>query len=58
MSDDARQELLKTLITKKVVSRGYVISYLKHLIQINGKKESNYIALKKWETDLQYILKL
>ena len=58
MSDDARQELLKTLITKKVVSRGYVISYLKHLIQINGKKESNYIALKKWETDLQYRLKL
>lgn len=58
MSDTARQELLRSLIAKRVVSKGYVISYLKHLIQINGRKESNYIALKKWESDLQYVLKL
>lgn len=24
----------------------------------NGKKESNYIALKKWESDLKFVLKL
>ena len=58
MSDADRQALLKRLITSKVVSKGYVISYLKHMTQINGKKGSNYIALTKWKSDLEYVLKL
>lgn len=53
-----RQDLLRRIIASKEVSKGYVISYLRHMIQINGKKESNYIALKKWESDLEYVLKL
>ena len=53
-----RQDLLRRIIASKEVSKGYVISYLRHMIQINGKKESNHIALKKWESDLDYVLKL
>ena len=53
-----RQDLLRRIIASKEVSKGYVVSCLRHLILINGKKESNHIALKKWESDLEYVLKL
>lgn len=58
LTDDARQELLHFLITTKKVSKSYVICYLKHMIQINGRKETNYIAMKKWRNDLEYVMKL
>lgn len=58
LSDSARQDLLRKLIITNTVSKGYVISYLEHIIQINGRKETNYIALSKWKQDLQYVLKL
>ena len=58
LSDSARQDLLRRLITTNAVSKGYVISYLEHIIQINGKKSTNHIALSKWKSDLQYVLKL
>lgn len=51
-TDAERQDLLRWLIESKKVSKGYVISHLKHMIAINGKKESNYIALEKWKGDL------
>jgi hypothetical protein len=57
-TDAERQDLLRWLIESKKVSKGYVISHLKHMIAINGKKESNYIALKKWKSDLDFVLKL
>ena len=53
-----RQDLLRRIIASKEVSKGYVVSCLRHLILINGKKESNHRALKKWESDLEYVLKL
>lgn len=58
MTDVERRELLKELIERKVVTKGYLISYLKYMIRINGKKESNYIALTKWQGDLEYIQNL
>lgn len=58
MSEAERHELLRSLIVHNVVTKGYVISYLKHMIQINGKKEANYIALSKWTSDLDYVLSL
>lgn len=58
LSTTARQNLLKRLIESKEVSKGYIVSYLKHMIAINGKKESNYIALHKWESDLEFVKRL
>ena len=58
LSNAARQDLLRRIIASKEVSKGYIISHLKHLIAINGKKESNHIALQKWKSDLEYVLNL
>lgn len=58
MSNKKRQELLKELIATGKVSKGYVISYLKHNIQINGKKESNEFAVSKWKEDLEFVYNL
>ena len=58
LSNKKRQELLKHLIETKEVSKGCVISYLKHNIQINGKKDSNEIAVSKWKDDLEFVYNL
>ena len=58
LSNKERQVLLKKLIESGKVSKGYVISYLKHNIQINGKKESNEFAVSKWKDDLEFVYKL
>ena len=58
LSNRERQELLKDLINTGKVSKGYVISYLKHNIQINGKKSTNEIAVSKWKDDLDFVYNL
>lgn len=58
LSTKKRQELLKDLIESGKITKGYVISYLKHNIKINGKKETNEFAVLKWKEDLDYIYKL
>lgn len=58
LSNRERQELLKELINTGKVSKGYVISYLKHNIQINGKKATNEIAVSKWKDDLDFVYNL
>ena len=56
LTNKQRQDILHTLIEKNKVSKYYIISYLKHIIAINGKKESNYLALQKWKSDLDYVM--
>lgn len=58
LSNKKRQDLLKYLIKSGEVSKGYVISYLKHNIQINGKKKANEFAVMKWQDDLDFVNKL
>lgn len=58
LTNAERQDKLRRLIVSKELSKGYIISYLQHMIQINGKKESNNIAVKKWKSDLEYVMKL
>lgn len=58
LSNKKRQDLLKLLIETGEVSKAYVISYLKHNIQINGKKKSNEFAVLKWQDDLDFIQRL
>ena len=57
-SDRQRQALLKDAIEIGAVSKGYVISYLSHMIKINGQKASNEYACLKWQADLDFILKV
>lgn len=58
LSNKERQALLKDLIESGKVSKGYIVSCLKHNIQINGKKESNEFAVSKWKDDLEFVYKL
>lgn len=58
LSNKERQALLKKLIETGKVSKGYVIGYLKHNIQINGKKKHNEFAVSKWKDDLDFVYKL
>ena len=58
LSTRERQELLKKLINSNRVSKGYTITHLKHLIQINGKKKDNEFAVMKWKDDLDFLYKL
>lgn len=53
-----RQKLLQDAIEARVVSKGYVKSYLEHIIQINGKKSNNREALEKWKADLEFVINL
>lgn len=55
LSSKQRKLLLKKLIDTKIVSKGYVISYLKYNIRINGKKANNEFAVIKWQEDLDFI---
>ena len=57
-TDVERQAWLENIISTNQVSKGYVIYHLKNLIRINGKKQTNAAALKKWERDLAFVLNL
>lgn len=58
LTDKARKELLKKLIDEKKMEKDEIISFLKHLIKVNGQSEKNYLAVKKWQSDLNYVIKL
>ena len=58
MSRGEREALLQSAIETGVLSKSYIISYLTHMIKINGKKKANEYALIKWQSDLDFVLKL
>lgn len=58
LTNKERQELLENLIITGRVSKGYVITYLKNMIHINGKKKDNELAVMKWRDDLNFVYNL
>ena len=58
LSDAQRQALLRNAIRSGAVTKGYVVQYLSHMIEINGKKPSNQYACEKWKSDLDFVLRL
>ena len=58
LSTKQRQDLLRHLILTNKLSKGYIINFLEHLIEINGKKESNNNAVAKWTADLNFVRNL
>ena len=58
LTDAARRELLQHIIDSKLETKAYVVKYLEYMIAINGKKQANFGALRKWQRDLEYVLKL
>ena len=58
LPDWKRQEILKDIIDSGELSQGYICSHLKYLIKINGKKDANWLALEKWQRDLDFVQNL
>ena len=58
LSEKQRQGLLQNAIEHGLVSKGYVITYLENNIRINGRKESNSVAVYKWKRDLEFVRQL
>lgn len=53
-----RQAILTQLIKCGYCSRQEAIAYLNNRISYNGKKPENWLAVKKWQEDLTYIINL
>ncbi len=58
MSDRQRQDLLEILIRTDKITKRQVLNHLHYLIEINGKKNANSIALSKWKRDYEFVLNL
>lgn len=58
LSAKKRQNILKFAIDSGKASKYEVMNFLMQRIMINGSKEGNEIAVKKWEEDYKYIKSL
>lgn len=58
LSAPYRQALLSDIITKRIRTKEETIQFLSMLISINGKKKENWLALKKWQEDLKFVINL
>lgn len=58
LPDWKRQEILRDIIDSGELTQGYVCSHLKYLIKINGKKDANWLAVQKWQRDLEFVQSL
>ena len=58
LSTKKRQNILKFAIDSGKASKYEVMNFLKQRIMINGSKEGNELAVKKWEEDYKYIKSL
>lgn len=58
LSAPSRQALLSDIIVKRIRTKEETIQFLSMLISVNGKKKENWLALKKWQEDLQYVCSL
>lgn len=58
LSAPYRQTLLSDIIAKRIRTKEETIQFLSMLISVNGKKKENWLALKKWQEDLAYVVSL
>lgn len=58
LSDKERQDILKGIIDRGELSPGYICSHIRYLIKINGKRDTNWLAVQKWKRDLEYVQSL
>ena len=58
LPDWKRQEILRDIIDSGELTQGYICSHLKYLIKINGKKDANWLAVQKWQRDLDFVQNL
>ena len=54
-TDAQRKEFLRFLIRTNQISKGEAIFHIESLIRINGRRETNAVALRKWKSDLEFL---
>ena len=56
LSDTQRQAIIKECIDENILSQSEIVSFLEYLIEFNGSKRENWLAVQKWERDLEFTL--
>lgn len=56
LSESERHYIISQIIDRGILTKLEVIRYLGYFIRRNGQKDSNYLALSKWERDLDFTL--
>ncbi len=56
LTKEERQYVISRILERGIMTKSGVIKYLSFFIKRNGKKESNSIAVKKWQEDLKFTL--
>lgn len=55
LSDEKRQEILKFIISNKIMSKDEIISFLEWLISTKQNNPNNIFAIRKWEKDIEFL---
>lgn len=55
LSEFERERLLIKIISNNIMKKNEVIRMLDWLIRVNGQKQSNAVAKRKWEHDLEFV---
>ncbi len=55
LSDKKRQEILKFIISNKIMSKDEIISFLEWLISTKQNNPNNIFAIRKWEKDIEFL---
>lgn len=53
-SREERRFIISKIIDRGIMSKYEVINYLEYFISHNGQQDRNWLALSKWEDDLQF----
>lgn len=53
-SAEERRFIISKIIDKRIMGKVDVINYLEYFISHNGQQDRNWLALSKWEDDLQF----
>ena len=48
--------IIKECIDENILSQSEIVSFLEYLIEFNGSKRENWLAVQKWERDLEFTL--
>lgn len=58
LSEKERQGILQNAIAQGIKSKGSVVAYLENNIRINGREESNSVAVCKWKRGQEFVKEL
>lgn len=58
LTEAHRHAILTNIIYNGIMTKVEIIQYLEHFINFNGSKSNMYLAVSKWENDLEFVRRL